>query len=244
MSDQDDSSSPATRSRNWLIAGGVLTLILILGILVTVSSLLGDDTPPEPTPGADPSGSSPPTPTDPNASVCGLEAQQMQGNLNAAPKDVTWSLVGRVAVPASDAHGPGVVEENGLRYCYAHTPEGALMMASNIYAWTFIDDAEGVASQSIASGPGRAAALANAREAQDAPPAELIQIRGFRVLAYDGDTAMIDIALQSETGGYAHQALELHWEEGDWKLRVSPDGSMAPASPLPGLTGYVPFSGA
>ena len=70
-----------------------------------------------------------------------------------------------------------------------------------------------------------------------------LRIAGFRLLAYDGTSARVDLAVvagaesQSVTASFVYN---LVWVDGDWKIDTStPEpGSF---STIPDLTGYVPW---
>ena len=246
-------STPGSGSRKGLIGAGiVLAILLAMGVFVAVMTFVGDDEPDDPTPTTTPTTKPTPSDTtssaaDPEASICGLEGHQTKGGLDTAPS-ADWELIGKSAIPSSDTAGPGVTEDSGVRYCFAHTAEGAVMAGANFYSWgeASRNDPTGVVEHGVASGPGYDAALEQASAGPDAPAEDrFVQIRGFRVVTYTEDVALIDYAFEiGAQQGYAHHQLELSWERGDWRLRVGPDGSVSPGGPLPDLVGYVPWSGA
>jgi hypothetical protein len=242
-----EKSSPWTRP-GVIAAAGFLALILVLGIVLTAIGVFDDDkTNGDATPGPTSSASS--TPTNPAASICGLPGHETSGALGTAPRSTTWELVGSVAVPSSRTSGPGKVEDSGLRYCYAHTKEGAVFAAANFYSWGEASrtDAAGVIEHGVASGPGFEAALEQAKNAAPAAsdsPSTPVQIRGFRLISYSDSTALVDVAFEISGSGFSHHQLELAWDRGDWRVRVLPDGSLPSGSGLPDLTGYVPWAGA
>lgn len=199
-------------------------------------------------PAAMPSATSPgPASKDPDASLCGLKGDAST-SLAQAPADVTWTLAGTAAVPDSKSAGPGVVTKRGVRYCFAHSPEGALLAAANVYSWgaAHAADPTGPVQHNVAAGPGYAQALAAVKAAgpDAATMTSTVQIRGFRMTAYTPDDALVDLAFQVDMGGYVHQQLELVWERGDWRLRLAPDGSMATPEGLDDLTSYTTWMGA
>lgn len=237
-------------SRTWfLVAAVVVVLLLAMGIFVSGAAILDDDEPPtagtstKPTVSGDAT-----TPDDPSASVCGLPGHEAEGTLSEPPS-ATWSLVGQVALPQSDTAGPGVIEDSELRYCYAHTPEGALLAAANMYAWGEAAKSDPVAilERNVAAGPGYDAALAEAKNGYEETGEQQspLQIRGFRLVSYTGDSSLVDLAFEAGgPGGYARHQIELVWERGDWRVRLDADGTPSDGGPLPDLTGYIPWSGA
>lgn len=252
MSDHDDFTD-TTRppddetsggSRTWLmIASGVLVLLLAMGVFTIGSALLEDD---EPSTGKTASTGKDPeegeeSPDGPEESLCGLEGHEKGGSLTQAPADVTWTLVGRLAVPRSADAGPGVVTDEGVRYCYAHTRAGATLAAAGALAMGLAEDRVEQVKRSIASGPGRSVALATAANA--APPSDAsVQIRGFRLVTYTSESALVQLAVDAG-GRLSAFNLELLWEDNDWRLRLDPAGEVQDPEPIPDLVGFVPFSG-
>lgn len=247
MSDTEFQEDPRPfRQRGFVASAAVLAVLVVLGVVITVVTIVDDDSPAAREP-ASPSSSAQPseTSTDPEASRCGLPGLEKSGTLSAPPKDVTWDLVGTIALPSTEEAGPGEVEDSGLRYCYAHTAEGALLMAANVFGWEE-SDPESVIANSVATGPGKDAALAELESgaANDSDDAFVFQIRGFRLMAYTAQSALVDIAVEATTGQFVSAQLELVWEDSDWRVRLTPDGSPFNGKPLPDLTGYVGWVGA
>lgn len=238
-----NSNSPF-RHRGFLIASAVLVVIALLAVIALVSGLFGgggDDVAPTTAPTS--ATSEPAAEADSDPSVCGLEGYETTSSLTAAP-DNKWELVGTIAVPASEGVGPGVIEDDGFRYCYSHTAEGALFAAANAGALGSDATYRARMYELAAPGPGREAAMQQSTSAQSS--SARIQYAGFAVLAYDGDSATIDLAInRSSDGQLLSFPIKLEWAEGDWKLVVTNEGQqpLAP-SPIESLGGYIPWSGA
>ncbi len=123
-------------------------------------------------------------------------------------------------------------------------PEGALFAAANIVALG--SDPElgpRITEELTLDGPGRDAAL---QEPPAAGGSEVrIQIEGFRLLDYSGDTADVDLAMRTSRGAYVAQVFPLAWDDGDWKVRLAPSGELPTGLvQLPDLAGYTPWAGA
>ena len=242
----DDRTTSPLRGRGFVLSAVLIVLILFAGAVVVTLNVLDDDSEPSGNPPETPSSTSPPA--DPEASICGLDAVKLTGGLVAKPTDVTWALAGRVALPSSDEHGPGRTDRG--RYCFSRTPEGAVLAAASTYGWQTVADLRLALEHSVADGEGKEAArdlLESAPDDTDLTGGALLQIRGFRVVTYTGSSAFVDLAAQGTVEGEStllHQQFELVWEQGDWKLRMAPDGSAARTEALPDLTGYVPWAGA
>jgi hypothetical protein len=176
------------------------------------------------------------------ASVCGLAGYETSGALTAAP-ETTWSIVGIMAAPNSTAAGPGIIDADGVRSCYAHTPTGALFAVAN--SWAMGSDAR-LAPLAIAAntapGPGRNAAIAAQNTRSNSGVS--VQIAGFKVLAYSGTEATIDTAFTLNNGTLMSFASTMKWVQGDWKAVLTDDGQ-PPFRPvvLQSLGGYYAWSG-
>lgn len=165
-----------------------------------------------------------------------------QSSLVQGP-DVEWSYIGSVAVPGSDEVGPGEITAGGVRTCFAHTAAGAVTMAYNAAAQGSNPDTSVAFSEYVWTGPGREEIVS------DVSPASgegRLGLAGFRVLAYDGASARIDVAARvdaSSGAGLVSGIYELVWEEGDWRIYASSgEASGASVEPIESLSGYTAWS--
>lgn len=245
MSTNDTEPSPWTRP-SFITAAIVVAIVVMLGAALAIRAVTSpDDTTAAPTP--TPSASAEPSETSDAAdeeSVCGLAGYETGGTVTTAPES-TWDLIGTTAAPSIAASGPGVIEDSGLRYCFSRTPEGAVLAAANLFAMSSDVALIGpMMDRSAVPGPGRDAALA-LTETPAAQPTVRLQIAGFNLLEYDGDTATVDVAFRVSNNTQGAIAYELAWVDGDWKLQLRDDGAL-PNQPtqLPDLAGYVLWAGA
>ncbi|MGC5225141.1 hypothetical protein ACPW96_21440 [Micromonospora sp. DT81.3] len=227
--------------RGFVLAAIIVGVIVLAAIVVLVTSLTrGPDPQTDPTPRPSPSSSSTGDPAD--ASVCGLAGFEDASSLDTAPEN-DWELVGTMAAPVNETSGPGTVDGDGFRSCFAHTSEGALFAAVNFVA-TGTDATIGPRLiELVAPGPGRDAL---ASKPPSGGPSNLrAQVVGYRVLSYSADAATIDLAVNYSTGQLVSIPLKLLWAEGDWKLEMTDAGDLplAPAE-IQNLGGYTPWSGA
>lgn len=251
MSDNNASTPPADdeksgASKKFIGSAVVVAAIVVLGLVLSLTNLLGgktETTPPASAPSAStPAATTPITTSD--ASVCGLGAVEMSGTVTTAPTAM-WALVGTTAAPSIKGQGPGKVDEDGYRSCYARTPTGALLAAANYSALgSYAPVRKKFYEQATVPGPGRDALLKKPiTGAGDG--GTRVQIAGFRVLRYDGKQADVDIAFRTSNGAIAGMVLNLQWSGGDWKIRVADDGTeLSPVVQLPSLSGYTLWSGA
>lgn len=246
MATDDNEQSPFTRP-GFIAAAVLVALVVVLGIVIAIVNATRSDDP-DPTP--EPSSPSPTTSTAPTsepsnvaggASVCGLEGEDLTGTLSTAP-GAEWAYQGTTAYPTSAEFGPGDTDGDGVRYCFQHSPTGALFAAANavvqgtdpntVLAWLTYFVAEGPAREELLASGAGSAGTEGAR----------VQIAGFRVLAYDGETATVDVAVRGSSAGQnvnLSMVYRLIWEAGDWKLQVDDPAAPIDVATIPDLAGYI-----
>lgn len=230
---------PFLRRATAIGAAVVVAAIVVLGIFVLIANLVS----PHPSPTSPPTNG--PGPSAGDESVCGLEGFETASSLENAP-DVRWELVGTVAAPTDPDVGPGVIDRDGFRSCYAHTAQGALYFAVNYAAIGTDATLRERLPELVAEGPGRdALAEAIAGAGDTGPAAQRAQIAGFKIGQYDGSTATIDLAVNYSDGRLVSVPLKLVWEDRDWKMILTDEGQLPlAAAPLENLGGYIPWAGA
>ncbi|PPF14667.1 MULTISPECIES: hypothetical protein [unclassified Rathayibacter] len=240
MSDTE-SRNPFT-SRGFIFGAIIFGVLVLAAILLAITSLGGGGGQSAPATSATPAVTASPETDTAAASVCNLPGYDESGTLSTAPV-TDWTIVGTMAAPSSDTAGPGVIGEDGLRSCYAHTVEGSLFSVANL--WAMGTDgrlADAVLERQTAPGAGRDAAIA-----ADIPQSNTggsVQIVGFRVSSYTADEATIDIAFRSNTNQLLSFPAPVTWVDGDWKSVLTADGQ-PPFRPtaLTSLGGYIPWAG-
>lgn len=228
------------------VALAVVAVIVVLGLIVAVTSIVrvstADPSPSSTTDGPDGDDDDEPV-SSADQSVCGLEGYETESSLEEAP-EATWELVGTVAAPTTDA-GPGKVDSDGFRSCYAHTAEGALLAAIGYFAVGSDSRLQDKLPDLIADSEGRDVAIENAAGGQE-PSATRIQLAGFRVNSYSGSEAVIDVvwAVTSSGGQLVSFPTALEWSDGDWKIALADDGQFPfAAAPVDNLGGYIAWAG-
>lgn len=245
--DEDQATSPGRRGL--VVAGMFLVVVLVVGLLLAVvpsrdpEPVEGDATPP-------PSTTSSASTQAPAAAECALPAGDQTVPVTP-PADTQWELVGRVVAPtAPEVYGPAVTDP--ARSCFARNPTGALYAAVNALATTTLPDAPRLLAEELgAEGPGREAALEQLPADGSPVPADdtaaQVQLAGFQFLSYTEDETVIDLAVLGVSDGQtvtAHTAFTLRWERGDWRVVHNSNGApFSPIQAIPGLAGYVPWSG-
>ncbi|MGE3194629.1 MAG: hypothetical protein AB7K08_14315 [Microbacteriaceae bacterium] len=236
-----DNAQPSPFTRPGFIAAAIVVLLIVVagGIAVIVGLTSQGD--PDPTP----TGTTGPGPSAEDESVCGLEDFETESSLTEAP-DNEWELVGTVAAPTDPEVGPGVVDDDGFRTCFAHTAEGALYAAANYVALSSDPRLQPRIWMLLEEGPVRDQAEADSASNPSEPSSSRLQVAGFRVLEYSASTAIIDVAWQvtSPTPGLISMPIEFTWQEGDWRLATTDTGLPYSPSQLQSLGGYIPWSGA
>ncbi len=187
--------------------------------------------------------STPTTAPSGDESVCGLKGFESTGTLVDAPT-VEWAFEGTTAYPVSRTAGPGKTDDAGVRTCFQHTPEGALLAVANAIA-TPSDPTTAVAwlEQFVAQGPYREQILAGSTPSTEGPSSTRLNIAGFRLLAYSGTAARVDIGVRASANGtpvVGSYIYELVWQAGDWKLSADSATSFS-FTAIPDLAGYTPW---
>ncbi|NOJ60961.1 hypothetical protein [Arthrobacter sp. 260] len=245
VSPDENHRNPFTRPG--FIISAALVLALIAAVIVIAFIPRGGDEPDagltEPTSTETTSAPSA-TAAGAEESICGLPASEDTA-LGAAPES-DWELLGTMAVPeAPDTAGPGVVDESGIRTCFAQTPTGALYAASNIFATMIAGDPVDLYEKLVADSEARDEALeALTAEVQNSPGTndESFQIQGFQLDRYSETNATVTLAFQVENGSVGSITLPLVWGQGDWKLLIEQSGAPEPRQ-LNDLSDFISWSG-
>lgn len=224
MAESED-QTPFTRP-GFVVSAIVVGVVLVLGAIlgtVGVVNMTRDEPTAAPTTSETVEDSEGPTEAPAGgASLCGLEGEVLEGTVEEAPA-VEWDFQGTLGYPASSEYGPGKTDDSGVRSCFQHSPEGALVMAANAMAQvTDPATAESWMRYGLAEGDGRDALLSEGGEVTSGEGVRL-QLVGFRVLNYDGETATVDLAIEGSGDGQSitmSAVYSLVWEAGDWKLSV------------------------
>jgi len=248
MADAEDQQSPFTRP-GFIAAAGVIAVVVVLGIVLAVANSRDSD--PSPPPAAGPASTSATAATsapategegEGEASVCGLKGEVLAGTVTTAP-EATWEYQGTIGYPTSNTYGPGERTPENVRYCFQHSPTGALFMAANAAAQGS-DPATSAqwASRALADGRYHDELLGRLGGGSSSEGTRLT-IAGFRILSYDGTTARVDLGTEVSSGGQnitMSAVYELVWQSGDWKISSDVQTPLD-AAEVPDLAGYIPW---
>lgn len=187
--------------------------------------------------GADPSAPSV-DPDDPEASRCGLTAYSDTNDLETTAPETKWEwVVQSFMVAKGSEHGPGIVQEDGVRYCYARTPTGALYAAYNIAAMGHFMAPSQYGQYVTIPGSDRDQMLS-----ETAVPYKTeykFEPAGFRIEKYDQNEVIVDVAFLIEST-LLNFKMQLKWLEGDWLVVPVDDGSFFLESGAPSsIAGYI-----
>ena len=237
---ETDDNSTWWKTPRFLISAVLVALLIVLGIVLWLwpdGEELSQAAPaPVTTAESAPGGES----------VCGLDATGGT-TLTEAPEDVEWTALGAVYAPASEEHGPGTVDpDTGVRSCFSHTPEGALLASTNMLVsgndpQVLLDTIRA----RVMDGPGKDISIGNVQQrvAANDTTSVPVEVAGFRLLSYTEDKATVEVVLAADDGTekvYSTTATDMVWHEGDWHFALQDDGSGGPVSGrVSDLSGYI-----
>ncbi|GAA4788353.1 hypothetical protein [Streptomyces ziwulingensis] len=241
----DEPRSPWLRGGFVLAAAFIGFVTVIAGAVVFTSDTAApQDRAATPRPPADRAAAGEPSPSGAGES-CPELSDTRQDVPTAAPRNVTWALFGAVAVPTSEASGPAVAGKDVAR-CYAHTPVGALLAASQISVRYLAADDWRKVTRLQTVGAGRDAYVAARTEAEKAGSTDQDggahgQIAGFRFVTYHPSTGVIETVWRFPDGRMQAATTTVLWQDGDWRLEYPAD-PVAP-TPVGSLAGYAEWGG-
>jgi len=200
--------------------------------------------------GGAPPGGSPPA-TAPGAGQAGRPAGCATTGTDqtiptSPPAGVTWSLTGGFAVPSSAADGPTLHGPGGVRYCYSHTPLGAVLAASNLGQGTGSPQEIQDASLKLSVVPNQYSAQVASTPAPPRDNRGSGQFAGFRIISYSPDQASIALAasIPGHTDSYPLLTVAMQWYQGDWRAVPQPGPTVVvTGSSATSLAAFVPWAG-
>lgn len=241
----DDQRSQFRRP-GFLAALAFVVLVVILGVIVatggggksTATTATGPSTEP-----AQPTASA-------SSVVSGNSCQlsdTSQTVPTAEPPNTTWKIYNNVALPFSTSGGPGIVDGDVAR-CYAHTPVGALLAATQLpIRYLLADNWQPVVDEQVMPGKGRDAYVKMRSQSTDnssSQPGDFGQIAGFHFVTYTPSVAVVQLVNRFSDGTLQVTTETVDWSGGDWKLQLQPDGGTSPtAQQVSSLAGYSAWGG-
>ncbi|MDU0328481.1 hypothetical protein RWH43_17110 [Microbacterium sp. KSW2-21] len=249
MADDDDTTQNPFSRPGFIVGAVVVAALIITAVFLTVLNLNRDSDTAPPAADATSNGSASSAPTlsasgaAGGASVCGLSGVELTGTVSTAPV-AEWQYQDVDAYPVSPSAGPGETAPERYRYCYQHTPEGAVFAAANMTIAGFgpVELRSALLDYALTDGQYRERLLESSGGSSSSDVRAAIA--GFRVLEYTGDTARIDIAFRGTASGQAvtgSTVYELIWEGGDWRIDAN-KAEPARIAQLPDLSGYTSWT--
>jgi hypothetical protein len=222
MDTSDRTQRPPWRQARWVVPAALLLILIVIAVTVLATS--GRAPHREKSPGRQATGAS----RSGQDQACPADGSG-QSIPTAPPPDLVWKNVGAILVPTSATAGPGRIE-GSIWSCYAHTPTGAMLAAYDIFATLTGPDWHAVAEREIAPGPGQRAFIAAGLSQKYAPPqpGTVAQPVGFTVVTYTSQQATIQTLSDDGNGAYLSDQRTVAWIGGDWKLVMTPDGTVGP----------------
>jgi len=233
--------SPWTQP-GFIASAVVVGLLVVLGLILTVTSGSEGDTRPAAPSAATP----PPTGVAPSPAtgqnVCDLPSDDVVPE--SAPR-ARWELVGTMAAPtAPEDIGPAKTVA-GFRRCFAHSPVGALYAAVNFWA-TLSDKPSADTYRRLAA---RSQAQRAAIKAAAAQPSERLrsglQVAGYAFSAYEPERAVIKLAFRLDDGRLFAVDTTMLWNgrRDDWLYEVPLDQARGSITPIADLGAVVAWKG-
>ncbi|VXB63741.1 hypothetical protein [Pseudoclavibacter sp. 8L] len=180
-------------------------------------------------------------------SSCGLRGPEQTSPLPAdrqlliAP-ETSWRGIDVNLAPSSPEAGPAAMHEGGFGYCFQRSADGALFAAANFLVQSNTPALRApLLDYALAAGQHRDSLLASSGAEGSGVR---LQIVGYRMLAFDGDTARVDVAQRVSVDGassFIAAVVDLVWIDGDWRI---PSDEPAPVrlQSLGDVGGYVRWS--
>ncbi|MFJ6464631.1 hypothetical protein ACIQM0_26985 [Streptomyces sp. NPDC091387] len=224
-------SGPYYKQRSWRLSAGFIGVVVVVGVIGTLTSGHSDTTHRATTaasvgPLSDTSATKGGRPRD-----CRTDDSAGDVLPTSVPKDVSWQTLGISRVPVSASAGP-TRTDGDLWWCFAHTPTGAALAAHIIPSQMSGPGWRTVTKRQVVEGNGRKMFEFIRSTVQDTDGesgrAEA-SYAGFSVTSYKSTAATVKLLLKSDEGS-AETVIRLRWSGGDWK--VVPDANGGMHSPL------------
>lgn len=232
----------------WIMAA-VFVGVLVVAAIVVVVTRPGDDEETQPTPPPAPpsvTATQPPSaqPTEPASTdqSCPIASTSNTEVPQDTPDGIEWrEATFGAMLPYSEMHGP-LTEQGPLALCYSHTPTGALVALSHIYARAQLnplaDERVAVIEEQTAPGPAQDEAIETGRKTAS----RLWSWQAFRFLSYGTDEARILGVMRAESLGLVSVTFVLRWVGDTWVVDIGAtnEGSSSTISDAE-LGSYVPW---
>ncbi|MGW1505620.1 hypothetical protein ACWDGI_43175 [Streptomyces sp. NPDC001220] len=228
---RSEESGPYWKQRSWQASAGFLALVVVLGVITTVTSGSGSgDDAKAPASKGPLSGTV--TIKDGRPGGCRTDDSAGDAIPPSVPKDISWRTLDVGRVPVSASAGPTRIQ-GAVWWCFAHTPMGAVLAATDIPTqmsgtqWRTVTDQQVVAGQERELFVFQRTAVPDTAGSDSAPTTS--SYAGFQVTSYTSAAASVVLLIKNDQG-YAKTTVYVRWSGGDWKIQ--PDSSGSLYSPL------------
>ncbi|TCB96794.1 hypothetical protein E0H26_14345 [Micromonospora zingiberis] len=233
--DEVDEERPFWQHRRWQMSAAFLALVLCTGTVAALSG--GRDANSSVTAAGPVIGGLGPDGSRPQDCRTDDSVQQLPSE---APKDIVWRPLNGANTPVSATAGP-LKTTGSLRWCFAHTPMGAVMAVHTISRQMSGPDWRTVSDQQLVPGMGREYFDAMRASMPDTGPMQTVNsLAGFLVLKYSPGTATVRVLVRQANVLYASVDYTVDWNGVDWQLRPLNSGGLhTRANPVVSLVGFV-----
>jgi len=249
----EQQSAEQAKRAPWVLLA-FLALIVIVAVGVWALRVFWFEPSQTAEPAPHPSSSSAPAettePTDPDG-TCTLD--NTDRNISATPPEATQWIVERWAVlPVVDGAGP-CIERDGYRVGFARTQTGALLATYHYVVHGNIDapgeGTYGLLDYALLDGPLKDETLQHVEAVENGtqvrtPDSDLakIQLLGYRIVAFDGDSAVVELRAGVPNQAAGSLSVKLVWNDGDWRIDPASGSDWVASERNVAAQGFVPWS--
>jgi hypothetical protein len=221
---RSEESGPYWKQRSWQVSAGFLALVVVLGVITTLTS--GSSTADRAkAPASKGPLSGTVTKKDGRPGGCRTDDSAGDAIPTSVPKDISWHTLGIGRVPVSASAGPTKID-GAVWWCFAHTPMGAVLAATDIPTQMSGSQWRTVTDQQVVAGQERELFVFQRTTVPDTDSSNgattTSSYTGFRVTSYTSKAATVGLLIKNDQG-YAKTTVYVRWSGGDWKIQ--PDGS-------------------
>lgn len=173
-------------------------------------------------------------------------------DISTTPPEVTrWVVERWAAIPEVAGAGP-CTEHDGYRVGFAHTETGAVLATYHYFVRGIPASPDagtrGLLEYALVDGPLKDGNLQQVEDVENGVQARIpddqydgVQIRGYRVVDFDDDTAVIELLIgnDSSTGSVT---VKLVWQNGDWRIDPASANGWGATQKNVSAQGFVPWA--
>ncbi|HWS32540.1 MAG TPA: hypothetical protein VN408_07330 [Actinoplanes sp.] len=211
------------KQQSWIISAMFFAVVLVVAAFAALVSAGEDQIPRGPAVVAGPLSAE--APRGPDGRPEGCRTNDGDVTVPTVSPRIEWRPIGAMRVPMSTTAGP-LREDGPLLWCFARTPEGAVLAAQVIVAQMSTRDWRAVAGQQLVEGRASEFYAALHSDSEDAAGEPVTDFAGFTVPSFTPDLAVVKLLLNTAgassvnvlTASYASTLVTVVWQGGDWKV--------------------------